>query len=132
MHTLEIKMTISGNDIQSLEEFYLFDRSIQTHDVYHDFGIYCKERVAANTMRDMKKESFDIENQVYTLNLYFDEESQAQSWLDNAVDNNWWPTQDNASYSSTETIKSVTPLQTAGAVAISSDWWDNPALDVNQ
>lgn len=134
MHTLEIRATLSGTSLNSLDEFYVWDKN-NSADIWHDFGIFCKAKVAANEMRDLKKESFNNSGQVYIVNMYFDEESQANSFISELEASDFWLDQidpENTIYTVSTSISSVTPLQTGGANSMSGDWWDNPALDVNQ
>lgn len=133
MYTLEVAVKVLQGGLNSLEDYYEFDKSISPPETWHNFGVFCQNRIAEGTMRDLKKESFSVETQTYTANLYFTTEADAISAQNDVATSNFWSSTIDSTEEKiqvTETIKSVSPLQTAGAVSL-SDWFENPALDVN-
>lgn len=138
MYTLETSITVNGNkNLQSLEEFYQFDRSLSTDDIWHNFGIYCKHSISMNKMRDLKKELWNTSAQQYKLNLYFNSSEDAEKALSELKENGYWPGGTNSIFNSddlsaSESIYAVSPLQVAGAVTMTDNWFENPAVDINQ
>ena len=136
MFTIQATVTVLGNqNLATLDDYYAYDMSVCGSEKWHNFGIYAKTAIAQNKMRDLKKESWDPTTQQYTVNMYSNTEADANTVLQELKDNNlWYESIENHEtvFSVSEVIAAVSPLQVSGAVTISGNWWENPALDVNQ
>lgn len=136
MYTIQTTITVLGNkNIATLEEFYAHDMTLTGSDKWHNFGVTAKHAVAMNKLRDLKKEAWNPSTQQYTLNLYSNTEEDAVQVLQNFKDNNVWINaieNYETFFDVSEVIAAVSPLQVSGAVSMSGDWHNNPALDVNQ
>lgn len=129
MQAIDVNVAITGSEPTTIEEVYANDKNLPDAEArWHEFGIFFKEAIAANRIQDKKKEVWNAETQTWTCTFYCDDEDIANGIIAE-FDSNFWIAE-NENHTVTFSTRAVSSnMEVVAAVAITSDWFDNPNHD---